>query len=101
MTSARTQRAFDRSLVEGPIGPAVWKLAWPTMLQNIIAGRRGDAVANGSTSATAISQAAAVEAATTVAPMSGRKCPECGAYATIRKDGCDYCTHCGHIGACG
>ena len=29
---------FDRSLVEGPIGPAVWKLAWPTMLQNLIAG---------------------------------------------------------------
>src|SRR5215467_12063545 len=32
---------FDRSLVEGPIGPAVWKLAWPTMLQNIIAGLQG------------------------------------------------------------
>jgi putative MATE family efflux protein len=34
-------RTFDRSLVEGPIGPAVWKLAWPTMLQNIIAGLQG------------------------------------------------------------
>src|SRR5215472_13283197 len=32
---------FDRSLVEGPIGPAVWRLAWPTMLQNIIAGLQG------------------------------------------------------------
>jgi len=32
---------FDRSLVEGPIGPAVWKLAWPTMLQNMIAGLQG------------------------------------------------------------
>jgi len=32
---------FDRSLVEGPIGPAVWKLAWPTMLQNLIAGLQG------------------------------------------------------------
>jgi putative MATE family efflux protein len=32
---------FDRSLVEGPIGPAVWKLAWPTMLQNVIAGLQG------------------------------------------------------------
>ena len=32
---------FDRSIVEGPIGPAVWKLAWPTMLQNIIAGLQG------------------------------------------------------------
>jgi putative MATE family efflux protein len=36
----RVQR-FDRSLVEGPIGPAVWRLAWPTMLQNIIAGLQG------------------------------------------------------------
>src|ERR687895_2629014 len=32
---------FDRSIVEGPIGPAVWKLAWPTMLQNVIAGLQG------------------------------------------------------------
>src|ERR687895_2479196 len=32
---------FDRSIVEGPIGPAVWKVAWPTMLQNIIAGLQG------------------------------------------------------------
>jgi putative MATE family efflux protein len=32
---------FDRSLVEGPIGPAVWRLAWPTMLQNVIAGLQG------------------------------------------------------------
>ena len=32
---------FDRSIVEGPIGPAVWKIAWPTMLQNAIAGLQG------------------------------------------------------------
>jgi putative MATE family efflux protein len=32
---------FDRSLVEGPIVPAVWRLAWPTMLQNVIAGVQG------------------------------------------------------------
>ena len=32
---------FDRSLIEGPIGPAVWKLAWPTMVQNVIAGLQG------------------------------------------------------------
>ena len=32
---------FDRSIVEGSIGPAVWRLAWPTMLQNIIAGLQG------------------------------------------------------------
>ena len=36
----RPQR-FDRSIVEGPIGPAVWRLAWPTMLQNVIAGLQG------------------------------------------------------------
>jgi ribonucleoside-diphosphate reductase alpha chain len=33
--------------------------------------------------------------------MAGKKCPECGAHAMIRKDGCDYCTHCGFVGACG
>ena len=33
--------------------------------------------------------------------MLGKKCSECGAHAVIRKDGCDYCTQCGHIGACG
>jgi len=32
---------FDRRLIEGPIGPAVWRLAWPTMLQNVIAGLQG------------------------------------------------------------
>jgi putative MATE family efflux protein len=32
---------FDRSLVEGPISPAVWKLAWPTMVQNFVAGMQG------------------------------------------------------------
>jgi putative MATE family efflux protein len=34
-------RKFDRSIVDGPIGPAVWQLAWPTMLQNVIAGLQG------------------------------------------------------------
>jgi MATE family, multidrug efflux pump len=34
-------KAFDRSIVEGPIRSAVWKLAWPTMLQNIIGGMQG------------------------------------------------------------
>jgi putative MATE family efflux protein len=39
--SPNKTRTFDRSLVEGPIGPAVWKIAWPTMLQNVIAGLQG------------------------------------------------------------
>ena len=34
-------KAFDRAIVEGPIRGAVWKLAWPTMLQNIIGGLQG------------------------------------------------------------
>jgi len=33
--------------------------------------------------------------------MAGKKCPECGAHAMIRKDGCDYCTQCGYLGSCG
>ena len=34
-------RRYDRSIVEGPLTPAVWKIAWPTMLQNIIGGLQG------------------------------------------------------------
>lgn len=32
---------FDRSIVEGPLSSAVWKIAWPTMLTNMIAGLQG------------------------------------------------------------
>jgi putative MATE family efflux protein len=32
---------YDRSIVEGPLPSAVWKLAWPTMLTNIIGGVQG------------------------------------------------------------
>ncbi|MEX8193861.1 adenosylcobalamin-dependent ribonucleoside-diphosphate reductase [Comamonas guangdongensis] len=31
----------------------------------------------------------------------GSKCPECGAHAMIKKDGCSFCTACGYVGACG
>ncbi|MDH3271983.1 MAG: MATE family efflux transporter [Gemmatimonadota bacterium] len=41
MRPARKSKTFDRSIVEGPINSAVWKLAWPTMLQNIIGGLQG------------------------------------------------------------
>ena len=34
-------------------------------------------------------------------PMAGSKCPECGAHAVIRKGGCEQCTACGYLGACG
>jgi putative MATE family efflux protein len=40
MTSTPSGR-FDRSIVNGPIAPAVWKLAWPTMLQNAFGGLQG------------------------------------------------------------
>jgi len=36
-----TGKSFDRSIVDGPIARAVWKIAWPTMLQNVIGGAQG------------------------------------------------------------
>ncbi|HKQ25210.1 MAG TPA: adenosylcobalamin-dependent ribonucleoside-diphosphate reductase [Burkholderiales bacterium] len=33
--------------------------------------------------------------------LPGRRCMECGNTAVIRKDGCEFCTACGAIGACG
>jgi ribonucleoside-diphosphate reductase alpha chain len=33
--------------------------------------------------------------------MKGAKCPECGNYAVIKKDGCDFCSACGWVGVCG
>jgi len=40
-TVARPGRQLDRSIVEGPLPRAVWMLAWPTMLQNLIGGLQG------------------------------------------------------------
>jgi putative MATE family efflux protein len=40
-TPAKPAPRFDRSLVDGPLLPAVWKIALPTMLQNIIGGLQG------------------------------------------------------------
>jgi putative MATE family efflux protein len=34
-------KPLDRSIVEGPIPYAVWMIAWPTMLQNLIGGLQG------------------------------------------------------------
>src|SRR5260370_5718644 len=36
-----TGKPLGRSIVEGPLARAVWMLAWPTMLQNLIAGLQG------------------------------------------------------------
>src|SRR5258706_3211606 len=32
---------YDRSIVEGPIVRAVWRLAWPTVVQNVSGGLQG------------------------------------------------------------
>jgi ribonucleoside-diphosphate reductase alpha chain len=60
-------------------------------IQQLIATRSGSA------------PLAEVSKPTLAAPsaLMGAKCPECGAHAMIRKDGCDYCTQCGHLGSCG
>ncbi len=39
--SAPVARRYDRSIIEGPLRRAVWTLAWPTMLTNIIGGLQG------------------------------------------------------------
>jgi len=36
-----------------------------------------------------------------VAVMQGGLCNECGNYTVIKKDGCEFCTACGAVGACG
>jgi ribonucleoside-diphosphate reductase alpha chain len=33
--------------------------------------------------------------------IKGGRCSECGNYAVIKKDGCDFCTACGAVGICG
>jgi putative MATE family efflux protein len=32
---------YDRSIVEGPLQSAVWKIAWPSMLTNVVGGLQG------------------------------------------------------------
>ncbi len=32
---------YDRSIVDGPLRAAVWKIAWPTMLTNVVGGLQG------------------------------------------------------------
>jgi ribonucleoside-diphosphate reductase alpha chain len=66
-------------------------------IQQIIAHRNETPVAH----AEAAPADKTVSAPTNPPAMVGKKCGECGAYAVIRKDGCDYCTQCGHVGTCG
>jgi ribonucleoside-diphosphate reductase alpha chain len=62
-------------------------------IQNIIARRKGQSPAPLLTPEPV--------AGATPQVLAGRKCPECGAHALIRKDGCDWCSNCGHVGSCG
>jgi len=43
----------------------------------------------------------AAEQHTRVPIMKGTRCKECGNDTVIKKDGCDFCTACGAVGACG
>ena len=36
-----------------------------------------------------------------IKPITGKVCKECGNATLIKKDGCEFCTSCGTIGACG
>ncbi|NNM69724.1 MAG: adenosylcobalamin-dependent ribonucleoside-diphosphate reductase [Gallionella sp.] len=38
---------------------------------------------------------------TAIKPLAGKVCKECGNATLIKKDGCEFCTRCGAIGACG
>jgi len=67
-------------------------------IQQIIAHRNETPVAHADAGSAADK---GVSAPASPPAMVGKKCGECGAYAVIRKDGCDYCTQCGHVGTCG
>jgi len=41
MATVLQRPRYDRSIVEGPLQPAVWKIAWPTMLTNVVGGLQG------------------------------------------------------------
>ena len=41
MASNAPPAPFDRTIVAGPIHRAVWLIAWPTMLQNLVGGLQG------------------------------------------------------------
>lgn len=40
-SSVKNKMRYDRSIIEGPLGSAVWKIAWPTMLTNVFGGLQG------------------------------------------------------------
>ncbi len=70
-------------------------------IQNIQAQRLSDQAQAHNDSDTLLPSQERALASAPLPVMAGKKCGECGAHAVIRKDGCDYCTQCGHIGTCG
>ncbi|MEW5904938.1 MAG: adenosylcobalamin-dependent ribonucleoside-diphosphate reductase [Pseudomonadota bacterium] len=42
-----------------------------------------------------------IKPTSTFKPVIGKHCKECGNATLIKKDGCEFCTSCGAIGACG
>ncbi|MFT3743343.1 MAG: MATE family efflux transporter [Pyrinomonadaceae bacterium] len=38
---APQKKKFDRSIIEGPLSSAVWKMAWPAVLTNLVSGLQG------------------------------------------------------------
>src|SRR5215203_7071264 len=41
MATVLERPRYDRSIVEGPLQAAVWKIAWPSMLTNVVGGLQG------------------------------------------------------------
>ncbi|MFZ3126697.1 MAG: ribonucleoside-diphosphate reductase, adenosylcobalamin-dependent, partial [Rhodoferax sp.] len=70
-------------------------------IQNILAQRAAGTRESGGVAAPVLAQETIPATAGGPPVMAGKKCSECGAHAVIRKDGCDYCTQCGHLGSCG
>ena len=79
-----------------PVGHDCEVAAMADAVQNILARRVTDPVQQVLPLEEPASQVSGMPPA-----MAGKKCTECGAHAVIRKDGCDYCTQCGHLGTCG
>jgi ribonucleoside-diphosphate reductase alpha chain len=70
-------------------------------IEQILARRNTSSSAVTSALAADLHQEASHQQGALQAVMAGKKCPECGAHALIKKDGCEYCTSCGHLGTCG
>jgi ribonucleoside-diphosphate reductase alpha chain len=61
----------------------------------------GEGNAIGGAGALALPGAAPAAAGTALPLIAGQSCPACGVHAYIKRDGCMFCTACGHQGECG